>query len=148
MSAPDSGVAGGRRRLWARLYGAAWIGYWLSLFVVMHIPIPGRVTLPTNGDKLIHFMGYGLLTLLGGAALAARRRPRALVLACWGGIYGFYAVFDEWSQQFVHRTPSVFDWLADGTGILVASLLLVALTRRSDTSSEAVDRPGCDESMP
>jgi len=49
-----------------------------------------------------------------------------LSLLLWAAIYVLYGAFDEWSQQFVHRSTSLADWYADVLGILTATVLLIA----------------------
>ncbi len=118
-----------------------WIGYWVSLFVVMHVPVEcGGPTLVPHGDKIIHFGLYYLLAWLGGRhQLAARRRQRAAgsslrgyphglkpAARCllWAVVYAAYAALDECLQPFVGRTMSLGDWIADLIGISLATLTI------------------------
>ncbi len=140
-----------RHPRWPRS-GWVWIGYWVSLFVVMHVPVEGGgPTLVPHGDKIIHFGLYYLLARLGGRhQLAARRRqraagfslrghPRGLKPAAhcllWAVVYAAYAALDEWLQPFVGRTMSLGDWIADLIGISLATLT-IALQRRSAEPTE------------
>ena len=99
----------------------AWLGYWLFVFAIMHIPKPPGVSVSLyGGDKIIHASAYLLLALLGGRA--ARRRGRTLTLGwglLWLAIYAAYGAADEWLQGFVGRTPSVWDWTADVGGATI-----------------------------
>ncbi len=119
------------RRLWL------WIGYWVGMFVVTHVPIvpPGPLAV-RHGDKVIHFGLYFLLTTLGGRYwLATRRRAPIVALLIWAAVYAAYGGADEWLQDFVGRTGSTADWLANVAGIMAATAML-ALRRRSAGLSE------------
>lgn len=119
----------GRRsllRLWV------WLGFWLGLFVMTHVPVVGGGILSFDfADKIIHLVLYSLLVWLGGRYLIVTDRVQsASTLIVFAGIYAAYAAFDEWSQQFVGRTTSLGDWFADALGIVLATFWLV-LRRRS-----------------
>lgn len=103
-----------------------WIGYWLGMFVVMHVPIVPRGAMAVqHGDKVTHFVLYFLLTWLGARYWRARgRRMSVGVLLGWAAVYTAYAAADEWLQQFVGRTTSMSDWVADVTGVVVATAIL------------------------
>ena len=111
-----------------------WLGYWLALFIVMHVPASSLRPLRFNyADKIIHLVLYFLLAWLGGRYFFVAGRAVSIAkLVAFAGIYGLYAAFEEWSQKFVGRTMSLGDWLTDAVGILLATLLL-ALQRRSNT---------------
>jgi len=127
----------------------AWLTYWAVLFVVMHVPVPERIV-PTLhvSDKVIHFLAYLVLTIVGGIAVCVRGRRdgvgqgssgagaagsagRAVacrrLLALWAGVYVAYAAVDEWLQQFVNRTTSLTDWYADVAGVATGTLMLLLL---------------------
>lgn len=133
MTSPGSA----RRR--ALVFRVIWIIWWLGLFLATHKP---RLNPPRWGvpglDKAAHFLLYFMLTLLGGMQLGASKRPlsRESVLR-WMVIYGVFAIFDEWSQQFVQRDMSFWDWMADFVGIITASLILrrLTITHRKPTPS-------------
>ena len=110
-----------------------WLGYWLGLFIVMHVPVSGLRRLSfNNADKIIHLVLYFLLVWLGGRYFFVAGRAVSIAkLIGFAAIYGLYAAFEEWSQQFVGRTMSLGDWLTDAVGICLATLLL-ALQRRSN----------------
>ena len=55
----------------------------------------------------------------------------SVALAVWAAVYIAYAVLDEWLQQFVGRTTSFVDWLADVAGVLAMSLALLGFRRRA-----------------
>ena len=110
-----------------------WLGYWLGLFIVMHVPVDRLRPLRfNNADKIIHLVLYFLLVWLGGRYLFVAGRAVSIAkLVGYAVIYGLYAAFEEWLQKYTHRTMSFADWLADAVGICLATLLL-ALRRRSN----------------
>ena len=112
-----------RRRIYALLW---WIGFWIVLFAVTHRPFAGGVGLPIPGvDKVAHFVLYFVLTMLGGRYLRAGGRAldvRRLIV--WACVYTAYGALDEWLQQFVDRTPSWGDWLADAAGVIMATVVI------------------------
>lgn len=85
-----------------------------------------------NSDKVSHLLEYGGLGLLLARALRATLRPRSwlfttmLALGLGLGI----GAGDEYFQSFVPgRDSTVFDWLADGTGLTFAQLVYLAAAR-------------------
>jgi len=104
-----------------------WLGYWLGLFIVMHVPVAGLRHLRFHyADKIVHLVLYSLLVWLGGRFLfVAGRVPSTATLLGCAGMYGVFAACDEWLQQFVGRTMSLGDWLADAAGIALATTWLV-----------------------
>ena len=116
-----------------------WIAYWALLFIATHVPMPGRGAVTVkHGDKIIHFVVYFILTWLGGRYVLATGRRTLRALTAWAAIYLLYAGADEYLQSLVGRTMSLSDWLADATGIVVATLVL-ARRRPSGTLSERSD---------
>ena len=75
------------------------------------IPIP-------NVDKVAHFGLYFILTMLFAYWIGqSRRTGQAVLLAII--VCGLYGIFDEVTQAFVpSREPSLFDYLANCTGII------------------------------
>ena len=113
-----------RRRSHRKL--GLWLAYWVFLFGIMHTPIKGTGPLHFDyADKLAHCGLYLLLTALGAEYRLVRRgRLTARNLALWVVIFAAYGAFDEWLQQFTHRTMSFYDWLADLSGILSATVVV------------------------
>ncbi|MCC6349241.1 MAG: VanZ family protein [Candidatus Eisenbacteria bacterium] len=88
-----------------------------------------------NSDKLSHLLEYGVLGVLLARAMRATLRPRSwllttmLTMALGLGI----GAGDEFFQSFVPgRDSTVFDWLADGTGITFAQLAYLAAARERE----------------
>jgi VanZ family protein len=123
---------------------SAWISYWAFLFVITHIPWPSGLHLPEHGDKVIHFVAYAVLAVLGGTALHLMRRLDRRRLVLWSILFIAYGAADEWLQQFVHRTTSLGDWIADAMGVLLGSLLVgVFVPRRLARPREDSDGGSC-----
>lgn len=128
----------------SRKFTWIWLGYWAALFVATHLPL-GGMNLPVgSGDKLLHFVFFFVLALLGGRAALQRgqRLSRSWPLI-WFGVYTLYGAADELLQSPVGRTPSIGDWVADSSGAL-AGLLVVylnrnALSRRTSDSPNDLD---------
>ncbi len=87
--------------------------------VVLLTHIPQEVMPPQlqviGLDKLAHALVYGAITFF---FILSIRPSLTLLLSAiiFLGILAF-AAFDELTQPLVNRTASVFDWLADITGI-------------------------------
>ena len=107
-----------------------WLGYWLALFVVMHIPIqPHGMPRVAHLDKVVHFVMYFVLAWLGGRYFLASGRVSNALILLWASACIAYAALDEWLQQFVGRETSLADWTADVVGVVAAGVV-IALTRR------------------
>jgi len=112
-----------------------WLSFWVVLFALTHTKaISGGRFEFEYSDIVAHVLLYSVLTWLGARYLAIRAALTIQALAVWAGIYAVYGAFDEWSQQFVSRIPSFLDWLADCTGIALATLWL--LRRRGRLSEQ------------
>lgn len=130
------------QRAWTHWYRRALPTYWLSLFILTHLPklrIPGEIP---QSDKIAHFGAYGLLAFLLWRFVETFHSPRgagfAFRLLILIGVYG---VIDEVLQGFVGRSADVMDWLADlvGAGGVIA---LLEWRRRAVYVSTAVREPG------
>lgn len=117
-----------------------WIAYWMGMFALTHMPAPMNTpSVPAGSDKAVHFALFGGLAWLGiRCRLAFDPKPRFAVWIAWAGVYVIYAALDEWLQRFVHRTPSLYDWLADVAGVVTATLLLYLRHRGSASGKSAV----------
>ena len=112
----DSNARAVLRRPWRRLF----IAYFILLEVGTHWPrleLPGQI--PAT-DKTIHFVAFGILTIL--LALTGWIRSRLAVVAAAATI----AVVDEFSQAIpgLGRTVSSLDIFANLTGVASAALWL------------------------
>lgn len=91
------------------------------------------------GDKVAHFGGYLVLSVLAGRAAFPSRRPSRTGLAIIATV-SVLALLDELHQAWIPgRFPDVQDWLADVVGaiggILLASLLFQMAPRRHRSAS-------------
>jgi VanZ family protein len=113
------------------------------LFVLTHIPVPKGMRQIRVSDKVIHFVAFFALAMLGGRA--ALKRGRVLTgswIAAWTLVYALYAAVDEGLQSLVGRTCDVRDWLFDvlGVGLAMAILALYGAPSRPAESND-LDEP-------
>ena len=134
MNASQTQTANAVVRRWV------WIGYWMGMFALTHVPAPMHTPpVPAGSDTAVHFALFGGLAWLGIRwRLAVDLKPRTAVWIAWAGVYMIYAGLDEWLQRFVDRMPSLYDWLADVAGVATATLLLILLHRSRPGGKPAV----------
>ena len=110
---------------------AAWIvvliAYASVVFIMSSMTMSGGQPLLRfpGGDKVLHFLEFGLFYLIAWKALSWHRFAAALLLTV------FYAGSDEFHQIFVvTREASILDWLADiaGAGCAAAGIVLLSRT--------------------
>lgn len=114
----------GRRHIIVVLLWTATIAFWVTIFVLTHLP---QEQLPRVrvSDKLAHFMAYGVLAgLLYLTSWIGRPRRRAPALKVLG-IIMVYGAIDEMLQSFVGRHADIVDWLYDVAGAVCVLLPLV-----------------------
>ncbi len=118
----------------------------LGVFGLTHIPqdaIP-KVLQANKFDKVEHVAAYGTITVLYMLALksqegddtAGRKRRRRWELSRWLSMavlivlgLGAIGAVDEWTQPYVNRTCSIWDWTANMVGIVgVCGFFLVKRT--------------------
>lgn len=111
----------------------AW-GWMLALLAGMSIPA-ADLPIPDllSADKLLHFGGFFVLTLLWIGALGGRWHTRALGALGIGVAYGvFTELYQGWMP--LGRTADVYDALADALGCLAALGAHALLARRGRPS--------------
>ncbi|MCC6324614.1 MAG: hypothetical protein DCC43_03740 [Candidatus Brocadia sp.] len=91
------------------------------------------VPLPLHYDKAIHFIVFGLLSLMICWTLSSFTFGNhwivKIIVAI--GITSLYGASDEFHQVFTpHRSVSVFDWLADTAGAATAAFLWYGITSK------------------
>ena len=103
------------------------------------------------GDKVLHFLAYGVLALFIWWAVAGRRRPG--FTAFW--VSSLYGGVDELHQLWgaAGRFCDVWDWLADVSGAGVMVLLLHSWERHvhgpgEKSGVEALKVQGMDSEVP
>jgi len=110
----------GRRRTWIIVL----IAYAAFVFIMSSMTMSGGQPLLRfpGGDKVLHFLEFGLFYLLAWKAFSRHRFVAAFLLTA------FYAGSDEFHQIFVAtREASILDWLADiaGAGCAAAGIVLL-----------------------
>lgn len=109
------------------------------LFLLSSWPNPVGPSWLHVSDKVVHFV---LFAVLGGALGFGRQWsggnvPHWLVI-CVGMLYG---AMDEWHQALVpNRVPSLADWYADVSGVLLGYLLVTLLAKRVGPPSGALSQ--------
>src|SRR5688572_1742857 len=76
-----------------------------------------------HGDKIVHFLVYGLMaTLVARIGAVQRTRPLGIYAAIL--IVSVFGVTDELHQHFTPgRSMDVWDWVADTLGAVAATVL-------------------------
>jgi len=127
---------------WDRWYRRMLPAYWVFLFCATHLPRPSLPVQFAENDKLVHFLAFGLLAFLFWRFARTFNRdlsPRFVWLALVS-LMG-YAALDEYLQQFVNRSTSFIDWLADLAGTALVLAVLEAHRRRSAHRRHAGPQP-------
>jgi VanZ family protein len=127
-----SGVTGNNR---SRLFTRDWLPVLVYVSLIFFLSAQPNLQPPLhfeNSDKLMHLLEYGGLGVLFARALRDNFPARSWVftslLALGAGLV--IAAGDEYFQSFIPgRESSVFDWLADGTGLTFAQLAYLAFAR-------------------
>jgi VanZ family protein len=106
---------------------------WMTLlFYLSHQPSLETPMLFPGQDKVFHAGVYGVLGILLLASMrrqAGGYRLKQVYISVL--IASLYGISDEIHQYFVPgRSTEVWDWLADTVGALVATSLLLWLSRR------------------
>lgn len=114
-----------RLRRWAAHARTLAVVYFVLLAIGTHLPIPPQTMEVFDlWDKLVHFSGYAVLTILvlSGWELTIGRLQAKHYFAVWlaGTLYG---IFDETTQTYIGRTCDMNDWAADVLGIVVGLLV-------------------------
>lgn len=114
--------------------------YWLAIFAATHLP---GSSLPSLGsDKLYHVAAFGGLGLLLSAVMALRVRDMRVHASAVLTIALLYAMFDEWSQQFVAgRSPDVKDFAADACGTLMGLFCFWIVRSAFASEGRSASRP-------
>ncbi|MDO8302002.1 MAG: VanZ family protein [Sedimentisphaerales bacterium] len=100
--------------------------YWPMVFVFTHISEVPRFILRTQmSDKTMHYLGYLVLVFLWWFSVFPSQKPSVRRLPFWItlAMMAAYGGFDEWLQGFTHRTPDVWDWVADMGGAVTGLII-------------------------
>jgi len=104
--------------------------YWLSFFVLAHIPEPGFVSKAGVSDKGLHFLAYLILVFLLWFAVSPDQKVvwrKAVVWWVFIALTG-YGVVDELLQGFTGRNCDVRDMVANLAGTLAGLILFSVFT--------------------
>ena len=104
--------------------------YWLTLFVLAHIPMPQYVQSAGVSDKCLHFLAYLLLTFLFWFAIRPDEKVNWRKAAVWCVLFIVtgYGAIDEVVQSLVGRTCDAMDIAANLAGVLTGLLLISFFT--------------------
>lgn len=101
--------------------------YWIILFILTSLPSGIAISIADVSDKVNHFGGYGLLSVLLYLNLYFQdkferlNKYPALFTVLIASVYG---LLDEVHQMFVPgRSAEFLDWVADFSGSLIAVLI-------------------------
>ncbi|MBI1799086.1 MAG: VanZ family protein [Candidatus Eisenbacteria bacterium] len=137
----------------ARTFFQQFLLYWLPvlLYVTVILTLSAQPHLQPplhfrNADKLCHLIEYGGLGVLLARALRGSMRVSVPLFAGLMaiGLGSMIGAGDEYFQSFVPgRESSVFDWMADTLGVIVAQVAYVVGTRRmTRTARDTRHAPG------
>jgi VanZ family protein len=104
----------------------ALVGYWLTLVVGTHWPLPPEMFGLGDSDKLVHFWAYGVLALLVCLNWALAREMNWRQWLAIVAILAAFGAVDEITQIPVGRNCDYRDWLADMAGILAGTATFAA----------------------
>jgi polysaccharide biosynthesis protein VpsQ len=120
-----------------------YIAVLFSIFIIAVVVLADMGNLPhsirriydfPNGDKLGHFILFGLLTFFVTRAFLTSfpTRPRSLVALSTGLLLTLLITVEEYSQQlFSSRTFDLTDLLASLLGLLVGGWMALKIMKRS-----------------
>ena len=119
----------------ARTFFKKFLIYWLPvlLYVTVILTLSAQPYLQNplkfhNSDKLCHLLEYGGLGILLARALRGTMRVRIALFAAMMaiGVGSLIGAGDEYFQSFIPgRESSVFDWMADTLGVMLAQVIYV-----------------------
>jgi len=99
--------------------------YWLSFFILAHIPVPGLVRKAGVSDRGLHFLAYLILVFLLWFAVSPEQKVvwrKAVVWWVFIVLTGYGAV-DELLQGFMGRNCDVMDIVANIAGTFTGLIL-------------------------
>ncbi len=105
------------------------LGLWAAAVLTVGALDLGSTSLPPGGDKVAHFLMYGV----GGALAAWAGRKRRHAAAAWIGLalVLLTGAADELHQATLStRTSDIMDWAADAAGATFAFFVLDRLLKK------------------
>lgn len=114
--------------------------YWLTFLTIFHFPgehIP-KIDSLFQVDKIVHFFGYGLMTLFLYLVVwpygRTQDRDRRWLLVRAALVFAaivVHGLIDEFTQPFTNRSFEWYDLVADSAGSIVSLILVSRLTQRA-----------------
>jgi len=108
--------------------------YWLTLFILTHIPIPLLVREAGVSDKSLHLLAYLILVFLFWFAINPDKKVNWRRPAVWWVLFVIvaYGILDEWLQSYVEgRSRDLMDFVADLAGTLTGLIMFSFFTFRA-----------------
>jgi len=104
--------------------------YWLSFFILAHIPEPGFVSKAGVSDKGLHFLAYLILVFLLWFAISPDQKVVWRKAAVWWVfiVLTGYGAIDELLQGFTGRNCDVMDIVANIAGTFTGLILFSVFT--------------------
>lgn len=103
------------------LFGLA--GFFVMMVVLGSVPGEAQALSDRFGDKLLHSLAYGFMTLL---CLRAIQAPPMLRLLLAVGIVALLGLFDESLQSLLpYRNASALDWCFDVAAAAIVAVLTI-----------------------
>lgn len=112
-------------------------GYALAIFVMGSLP-SGPASTQLISDKVLHFVGFGLLAWLWCRALSKLRPGVALRWVLLGGFAVSVLIggaLELWQAVLSYRTCEFLDWVADALGAAVGAALCGGIMLASKTQT-------------
>jgi len=105
--------------------------FWLTLFALTHLPVEGPFAPITQYDKIAHGVAFAVLAALLATTWqkSAGKLSASQLVWAWLAVAS-YAALDEWTQSFVGRHTSAWDWTADAIGAALGLALFAWLRAR------------------
>jgi VanZ family protein len=104
--------------------------YWLSYFILAHIPVPLLVRRAGVSDKGLHFLAYLILVFLLWFAVSGDKKVNWRRAGVWWVFFVVtgYGIVDELLQGCVGRNCDVRDMVANLAGTLAGLILFSVFT--------------------
>ncbi len=107
------------------------VSYWLTLFILTHIPVPLFVREADVSDKSLHLLMYLILVFLLWFAISPDKKVSWRRPAVWWVLFAIvaYGILDEWLQGYVEgRSSDLMDFVTDLAGTLTGLIMFSFFT--------------------
>jgi VanZ family protein len=120
---------------WSRPWGLALLSFYIGMLALGSLPGQAEALSAQAGDKLLHGLAYGFMTVLGFHAVLVRRQSKWLATLLLIAVLG---LVDEALQILLpYRSASWLDWLSDVAAALVVLIALSLFHSHFDPDSHA-----------